>query len=221
FVVGVLIYVMGILPGRGANGEPVIDFLGLGLYGGRGLLIYVNLLILLALLGFGYWEAMRRGVLWTRAAQRHALKIPIIGDALRTLSLARIAWAMQLAFDSSMDLRKSIPLALDSSGNVVFRELAPDVLRDVARGATLAQAFAASGEFPREFIEMIEIGEQSGTLVETLQRQSDEYERRAADAVSLLARLFGYAIWLMVAVLIIVLVLQIFQSYVASIQSLI
>lgn len=218
-IIGAVIWLSSALGLKGFDGEP-LDMFGLGLTGKRGLTLYVMMVTLAAIAVLLGVEAARRGALWTRSLQRGLLRIPGIGDALRTLAMARFTWALQLVLDTSMDLRKALPLALDASGNDAFRQLGPRVVRNIQQGMSLYESLAETNAFPAEFLEAISVGETSGMLAETMQRQSKEYQQRAATALSVLARIFGGLIWLLVAALIVVLIFRVFSSYVDGINKL-
>lgn len=220
FTVGVLIWVMGILPVNTGTGGTQFDMLGLGLVGTKGLLIYVNVLLFAALAIVLAVESARRGMFWTRTVQQWALQLPVIGGALQTLALARLTWALQLVFDTPMDLRKAMPLAMDATGNEYYAKHGPRVARRIQEGATLHQSLAETGTLPRDLLENIAVGEEAGMLVETMRRQSQLYQEQAGAALALLAQLFGYALWLAVAGLIIVLIFRLFSVYIGTINSL-
>jgi type II secretory pathway component PulF len=217
--IGVVIWLSSVFGLKGFDGEP-LDMFGLGLTGRRGLTLYVMMVTLAAIVVLLGIEAARRGALWTRSLQRGLLRIPGLGDALRTLAMARFTWALQLVLDTSMDLRKALPLALDASGNDAFSRLGPRVARNIQQGMSLYESLAETGAFPTEFLEAISVGETSGMLAETMQRQSKDYQQRAATALSVLARIFGGVIWLLVATLIVVLIFRVFSSYVDGINKL-
>jgi type II secretory pathway component PulF len=210
-VVGLLILIMGMLP-AGPDGSPALDLLGFGLFGVKGLVVYVNVLVAAAVALLLVVESFRRGAPWARALQEWALRLPVVGGALHTLCLARFAWALQLVLDSPMDLRQALPLALDATGADYYARHGAAVARRIEQGATLHQALAATGAFPTELLDSIAVAEEAGALVETMQRESSEYERRAAASVGLLAQIAGYAVWLGVAGLIITLIFRIFTT---------
>jgi type II secretory pathway component PulF len=217
--IGVVIAVSSWLNVKDLDGQP-LDLFGLGLTGRKGITIYVMLIILAAIAALLTIEAMRRGMLWTRGLQNLALKIPGIGTALETLAMARFTWALQLVFDTSMDLRKALPLALDATGHHAYRSLGPRVARNIGQGMTLYSALAETGAFPVDLLEAISVGEQSGKIAETMQRQSKDYQERAAAAIGMLARILGGIIWVAVAMLIIVLIFRVFNNYVGMINTL-
>ena len=219
-VIGLLIWIMGILPiNTGAKGQQ-IDILGFGLIGTRGLVIYVNILIVLCIFMLLALQAFSRGMIWTRLVQRSVLRIPVIGGALKTLALSRFTWALQLVLDTPMDLRRALPLALEATGNDYYAVHGPRVALRIEQGLSLHAALAETGVFPIDLLDAIAVGEKSGRLVETMQRQSAEYQDRAGSAISILAQAAGYLIWLLIAGLIISLIIRIFSFYLGTLNSL-
>jgi type IV pilus assembly protein PilC len=219
FVIGIVIWISGFLNLKTLNGEP-LDMFGLGLIGNRGLALYIAFITFALLAVIFVIEASRRGMLWTRQLQRNLLRLPAIGGAVRTLALARFTWALQLILDTSMDLRKALPLALDATGNDYYRGLGPQVANNIQRGMTLTASLADTGAFPGELLDAIAVGEQTGMLSETMQRQSTEYQRRAALAIGIIAQVFGYLIWALVAAMIIVLIFRVMGPYIGMIEDL-
>ena len=219
-IVGLLIWIMGLSMINKSTTNPQTDLLGFGLVGTRGLIIYVNILIGVAIALLLCVESARRGALWTKSLQRAAIGIPAIGGALKTLALARFTWALQLVLDTPMDLRKSVPLALEASGNDYYAQHGPMIAGQIQEGNELTTALMMTGAFPTELLDQIAVGEQSGRLVEVMERQSQEYQEKAARAISILAQFVGYAVWVMVAAFIIYMIFRIFSFYLNTINSL-
>jgi len=213
FVIGLLIWVMGMLPMNNSTDGAGFDMLGLGLIGTPGLVVYMNILIFLGIVVFGLIEMARRGVAWTRRLQRTAVNIPVFGGALKTLALARFTWALRLVLDTPMDLRKALPLALSATGNDYYSQCGPAVAMRIEQGQTIHMALAATHVLPVELLDNIAVGEESGSLVEMMERVSAEYQERAGTAMSVLAQIAGYAIWLLVAGVIIIMIFQLFSGY--------
>lgn len=216
-VVGLVIWISGALQLQNLDGEP-LDLFGLGISGSSGLVLYVGCIgvavaaVLLAI------EAGRRGVLWTRHLQRGLLRVPALGEAVRTLALARFTWALQLILDTSMDLRKALPLALDASGNDYYRSLGPQVASNIQHGMSLHSALAETNAFPSDLLESIAIGEQTGMMSETMERLSKEYQRRSNTAISIIGQTIGYVVWAVVIVLIVILIFRAAGMYIGMIN---
>ncbi|MEM8943996.1 MAG: type II secretion system F family protein [Planctomycetota bacterium] len=211
-VVGLLIAVMGVLP-KQEDGE-AFDILGFGLVGTSGLIRYLNFLIVCAILSLLLIEAFRRGAAWIKPIQRAIMVLPMVGQAFQTLALARFTWAFQLVLGTSMDLRKALPLALDATGNDYYARFGREVALRVENGQDIHSSLAATGVFPKDLLDSIAVGEESGRLAELMERLSNEYQERAGSAISILAQAAGYLIWLMVAAMIVMLIFQLFSSYV-------
>lgn len=219
FVIGVVIWISSFLKLKTLDGEQ-LDMFGLGLVGSKGLALYIAFITLAIIAVVFVIEASRRGMLWTRQLQRNLLRLPAIGGAVQTLALARFTWSLQLILDTSMDLRKALPLALDATGNDYYRGLGPQVASNIQRGMTLTASLADTGAFPADLLDAIAVGEQTGMLSETMQRQSVEYQRRAALAISIIAQVFGYLIWALVAAMIVVLIFRVMGPYIGMIEDL-
>ncbi len=209
-VVGFLIWIGDIL-GRSA-GRP-IDFLGLGLTGNRGVAIYASVLAVVGVALFLVVRAANRGMMWVRPLQRAVLGVPVLGPALQTLALARIAWSMHLTMNAGMEVRKALRLSLKSSRNARYIDRADMIDSSITAGDSIYEAFCRANCFPNDFLDSVQVGEQSGTLVETMAHVSNLYREQARSAMATLTMLAGIAIWAMVAALIIVLIFRLFFFY--------
>ncbi len=220
-VVGLLIWIQGMISGNSFSGKgegEAFDMLGLGLVGTPGLIIYGTFLFICAIVVLLLIEAIRRGAVWIRPLQRAVVMIPVVGEAFQTLALSRFTWAFQLILGTSIDLRKALPLVLDATGNHYYSRYGPEVARRIEQGQDIHSALASTGIFPTELLDNIAVGEESGRLAETMKRLSKEYQERATTAISVLAQVAGYIVWLMVAGLIVMLIFQIFSSYIGVIN---
>lgn len=215
-IVGLLIWILGLI-GSVTGSEPV-DMLGLGLVGNRGVVIYFSLVGLVVLAGMLLYAAARRSVAWTWPLQRLASKIPVLGPSLQTLALARLAWALHLTLGTGMSLRKALPLCLRSTGHVAYMQQGDQVVRTVTRGEEISEALARTGTYPAEFLEQIEVGEQSGRLPEAMATLSTQYREHAQRVLGALTMLAGFAVWGLVALLIIIVIVRLFMFYVGTIN---
>ena len=214
-VVGAMIAIGGMIDDRRGEG---VDFLGFGLVGSAGLVVYLNLLIGVALLlGVG-GLALRRRPSLAAAVREQASRLPVVGGCLQQIALARIAWALHLTMNVEMDLRRLAPLALRASDNNRYTRHGDAVAASINRGEPLSVAFALTGVFPRDFLDALEVAEESGRIAETMDRLSRAYEERAEHAVATLARVAAFLIWAAVATLIILLVFRVFGFYTGAIN---
>lgn len=213
-VVGLMILIGGVI--EVAPGEP-LDLLGFGLTGTSGLITYVSLvgaLVIGALLLNGYLDRrpkVRAGWIefWTNQ--------PVIGPCLKKIALSRVAWALHLTLNVDMDLRRLAPLVLSISGNRYYAKHGPQVAEAIGKGLPLSQAFGKTEVFPRDFLDALLVAEESGQIVESMERLSRQYEEEAESAMSILSAVLAGVIWAGVATMIIILIFRIANFYVSTI----
>jgi type II secretory pathway component PulF len=207
-VVGALIWLMGAIPTLQKNNT---DLLGLGLTGNSGLVTYLAFLGCVAFAGVLVYRAMTRGVFWAAPIQRVIMAVPRLGSTLRTLALARLAWSMNVTLNSGMDLRGALKMSLASTNNAVYTRHIDSVLAAVRRGDEIHEAFAETGDFPPDFLATIEVGEQSGRLVESMAHLAQQYQDQARAAMNVLSVLMGVAVMGLISALIIFFIFQIYS----------
>jgi type II secretory pathway component PulF len=213
-VIGMLIWVMGLLATRGATS----DILGWGLRGTSGLVIYLLIVGGIASFIFILVSAARRGAFWWRPIQRAVVRLPVLGRALSTLALSRVSWTLHLALDAGMEVRRSVHLALANSGNARFIDAAEPMVAVISRGQPIHEAMSEVRVFPRAYVDAVTVGEESGRLVETLAILSRQQQDEARSALAVLVRLAGFLVWLLVAALIITMIFRLAGFYFGAIQ---
>jgi type II secretory pathway component PulF len=215
-VIGALIWILGAVAQRN-NGQP-IDVLGFGLVGTPGLIVYI---IFVTIVAFGVTSvviAVNRGMLWTRPLQRALIQLPAVGNALQRIALARIAWALHLMLNVDLSLRRIIPLALRSTANDYYIRHTNQIVNVVTAGEPLHVAFASSHAFPSEFIDALAAAEESGRIVESMDRLSTRYEEEAEAAVKTLATVLGFAVGACVMAIIVFMIFRLANFYIGTIN---
>jgi type IV pilus assembly protein PilC len=213
-IIGFLIWIMGVI----SAANKAVDVLGFGLVGTSGLIRYLAVLAVVATAFVFIFAAVRKGLLSSPPVQRVVMRIPQLGRALETLALARLAWSMHLTMAAGMELRRALALSLASTQNVRYTSHTDGVLAAIRSGREIHEAFRATGVFPPQFLDAIEVGEQSGRLVESLARLSDGYQEEARSAMQTFTTLAGFAVWAAVALLIIAVIFRLFGFYAGAIN---
>ena len=192
------------------------DILGIGLRGVRGLCVYLAgvagaVAVGRLLLAAAVADWRRRG-----PVRRVVEMVPVVGPALRAAEAAAWCRAASLASAAGLDAGR-----VASLGAAVAPGLAVDTaaLEERLRaGDSLAEALDRTRRFPRRLLEMVAVGEATGTTAETLDRLADDYDRDAADGLKAAIHGIGFLVWAAVAALIGLLVVRIFSDYVAAIR---
>ena len=221
-VVGIMILVSGAIGAMGGRGPT--DILGLGLVGPSGFVIYCLTLATIAVGAFLFIQAARRGLAWTEPVQKLVLALPGVGQPLRTIALAQMAWTMELTLEAGMDLLKAIPLSLRSTHNAYYTQHTDQMMRTIRAGHEINEALTESGAFPFEFLTAVEVGERSGRLPEAMKSLAREYHERARHAVQTLTVMAGWGVWVVMALAIVGIIfkmaMQTFVPYVQTINEL-
>ncbi|HEY2839622.1 MAG TPA: type II secretion system F family protein [Pirellulales bacterium] len=215
-VIGGLILLMGVLPTT--NGKSP-DIMGLGLTGMSGFIQFLLYIAIFIGVGFFVYQATRRGKLWTVPLQKNVLRIPQFGKAIATISLAQMAWTMELTMESGMDVLKAIPLWFRSTRNAYYIEHSDRVVEQVRAGHEIHEALAETGAFPTDFLSQVEVGEQSGRLPEAMKTLSRDYHEQAQLAIKLLTTIAGRCVWGLVAAMIVFMIFRIFSSYTGALNN--
>ncbi len=215
-IIGLFILLMGTLVPL-QNGKPVFDPLGIGV-GVPGLINYLLIVGgIVAAATFLVWGLARgRFGPWPILA---LMRVPMLGKTLEMMALSRMAWTLAMANNSGMDPRRSVKLALRSANNPYYNSFQKPLDEQLARGAEMHEAFAHSRGFPAEFVDVVSNGELSGTLPESLLRLSEDYRRRAETSSGMLTVFASFAVWGLVALIIISFIVRFAMFYIGTIQS--
>src|SRR5262245_34659021 len=215
-VVAGLIWILGIVAQRN-NGKP-IDVLGFGLVGTPGLIIYMTLVTIVIAAVASLVIAINRGMLWTHALQRMLIQLPGVGNALERIALSRVAWALHLTMNVDIGLRRIVPLALRSTANDYYIQHTNQMVNIVAAGGPLHVALASTHALPSGFIDALVAAEESGKIVESMERLSNRYEEEAEAAVKTLATIMGFVVGACVMGFIVFLIFRLAGFYIGTIN---
>lgn len=217
-VIALVIYLLGVI-GQAQGGQGM-DLLGLGLQGAGGAAIWLSLWFAAAAGSVGAYQLARRGLRGSLLVDSLLLRVPVVGAALRTLSLSRLCFALHLTLDSSLSVLEAVPLSLAATGNGVFQSLGPRMVRVLRAGQKLSQVFGKHSLFPEQFLDALAAGEESGRIPESMRRLSRQYDDQVAIHLAALNRAAGILVWCFVAGVILFFVLRLWMNYVALLNEL-
>jgi type IV pilus assembly protein PilC len=151
---------------------------------------------------------------------RLALKLPVVGGALKTSALSRLAWTLSLALDSGLDAGRSIRLALRSTQNAYYTSKSQIIETAVAEGREFHEGMREAGVFPDDFLDAMEMAELSGTQVDSLDRLASDYRQRAQTAAKTLTIAATFTVWGGTAVILIALIFRVASFYIGMLNDL-
>jgi type IV pilus assembly protein PilC len=211
FIIAGAIYVMGIVGNfNKSQGNEPIDMLGLGLKGETGALIWLGSCFGTIFAIYIVVQLARHGVQTARVFDQFLLRIPVVGQCMRDFAIARFAWAFYLTQQTGMPVTRSLDASFRATGNGAYAAAGPIAVDAVNQGEDLSAALHATRLFPEEFLHMVMVAEESGTVPEQLHRMSPEFEEQARRSLNNLAQAASWFVWGCVAVMIITLIFTIF-----------
>ncbi|MBP6109393.1 MAG: type II secretion system F family protein, partial [Rhodocyclaceae bacterium] len=112
-----------------------------------------------------------------------SLNIPVIGPVLKKLILARLADTFALMYRTGIPVLEGLKYCEKVSGNLVIQQAIERVIERIATGTSISNAFAEERLFPSLVIRMLQVGESSGALDESLNNVSYFYTREIDESI--------------------------------------
>lgn len=152
--------------------------------------------------GAGYLYIRKRSKKLRIAEDRLLLKLPIIGPILEKSAIARFARTLSTMFAAGVPLVEGLGSVAGATGNIVYELAVLDIKNEVATGTRLQQCMANTNLFPNMVIQMIAVGEESGSLDQMSAKVADFYEADVDNAVDSLSSLLEPLIMAILGVLV-------------------
>ena len=216
FIIAFLIYILGTIAASGSGMD--LTELTFGLGGASGAVTWLSISFgSIAVLYFGYiWSNRMFGE--KRVMDQSLMKLPVIGKCMRCFAIARFSWAYYLTQQSGMPVLESIQASCKATANGLFLSRCDQLCYDIQQGASFTEGVAQSEMFPLEFVEMVSVGEETGTVPETLHRLGPQFEEDARRSLKTLTGLASMATWACVATFIIVFVFRVALFYIGMLN---
>ncbi len=135
--------------------------------------------------------------------ERFIMKVPIIGEMVKSYNLANSTRTLGLLLKSGITLSKALPIAAKSSENLVYKRELNNLSHVVDRGEKMSSYFAKKRHlFPDILSQIVAVGERSGNLSNSLLYLSDLYEAEVEDFTKNLSNLIEPALMIFMGVLV-------------------
>ena len=162
----------------------------------------IYIAIVLGALGYAFFYFKKRSRGMRVFLDRLSLKVPVIGPILNKAAIARYARTLSTMFAAGVPLVEALDSVAGATGNIIY-EIAVLKMRDeVSTGQRLQRAMESTGLFPNMVIQMIAVGEESGSLDEMSGKVATFYEAEVDNAVDAMSSLLEPLIMLILGVLV-------------------
>ena len=164
---------------------------------------------------WGYIYMHKRSKKLREFQDRMMLKAPIVGQILVKAAIARFSRTLSTMFSAGVPLVEALESVAGATGNIVYEIGVLEIRDEVSTGQRLQRAMTNTNLFPNMVIQMIAVGEESGSLDEMSSKVADFYEEDVDNAVdnmsSLLEPLIMGILGVLVGGLVIAMYLPIFK----------
>ncbi len=133
---------------------------------------------------------------------RLILKIPVIGEIIRKAAIARYARTLSTMSTAGVPLVEALQSVAGATGNIIYGDAVLVMRDEVATGQQLQLSMRQAGLFPNMVIQMVAIGEESGSLDSMLAKVADFYEEEVDNAVDSLSSLLEPMIMVILGVIV-------------------
>ncbi len=213
-VVGLMIYLPSVLlPGESKEKQ---DLIGIGLVGESGLLTYGLIVGAVSLIIGAFYVLIRNGYL--SFVPDWIARIPVIGRNLRVFAEARFVQTLAITIDAGVDAASAIDLSFRSAGTGQYASKAESARDAILQGCDMHTVLADTHLFQEDTIEVVELGEASGRLAESLDKHFHQLKRQVKSSMVKVTYFASALIWILIAALLIIIIFRVFSTYVTGLE---
>lgn len=144
----------------------------------------------------------KRSAKFRHFLDRLSLKLPIIGEILNKAAIARFARTLSTMFAAGVPLVEALQSVAGATGNIVYEKATLQMKEEVATGQRLQRSMEEVDLFPNMAVQMVAIGEESGSLDQMSAKVADFYEEEVDNAVDSMSSLLEPLIMAILGVLV-------------------
>jgi type IV pilus assembly protein PilC len=162
--------------------------------------IYLGVMIIGG--GWAFFYSLKRSRPLQERVDRISLHIPVIGPILVKAAIARYARTLATTFAAGVPLVEGLNSVAGATGNIVYETAVLRMKDEVSTGQRLQRAMDNTRLFPNMAVQMIAVGEESGSLDHMAGKVADFYELEVDSAVDGMASLLEPLIMVILGVLV-------------------
>jgi type II secretory pathway component PulF len=117
-----------------------------------------------------------------------------------------------------MPITRAVDLSLRATDNDAFVATSETVRDALSEGEDLTASLRKTRLFPENFEDILANAEESGRMTQVLDHQATYYEEESSRRLTILARVAGWGVWLIVAIILIIVIFRLFFSYLGVLE---
>lgn len=160
------------------------------------------ILLTIVLLVTAFIVLKKKNDTFSTAMDRVALKLPGVGPLMRQSYIARFCRIMSSLVEAGVDIVRALEISRDVIPNRFFKNQLSQVVADVKVGSSINASAAKFPIFDSLLISMLQVGEESGMLFETLEKMASLYEEQTDEATKRLTSMLEPTMTIIIAVIV-------------------
>jgi type IV pilus assembly protein PilC len=148
------------------------------------------------------------------------LRLPLLGGVFKKTYIARFARTLGTLIGSGVPILEALSIVKEAIGNRVIENAIEDVHGSIKEGETVAGPLRDSGVFDDVFINMVDVGEETGELDKMLNKIAENYEEEVDVAVESMTSILEPIMIVGMGLIVGFVVVALFMPLVSLIQSL-
>ncbi len=173
-------------------------------------------LLVIVILALVVWLRTQSGKLMLH---KFLLKMPVVGKLIRNMTTAQLARSLSTLLSGGITVPESWEIASQSINNLELRRRSQGVLPMIREGRGFTESLEKANWVPELALDMIGIGEKSGSLREMLDEVATFYDAEAEVRLEQLTTLLEPAILVVMAGVVVVILLAIYLPIIQTISS--
>jgi type IV pilus assembly protein PilC len=145
-----------------------------------------------------------------RAFDNLKLKIPKLGDVFLKMSIAKFTRHFGILLATGVPILKALDITKGIADNVLIDEALDEIKVSIREGENIAEPMSRNPIFPNMMVQMLAVGEKTGTLDSMASKVADFYEDEAAASIDALVTMLEPMMLLVVAVIVGVIVISMY-----------
>lgn len=143
--------------------------------------VVVVVFLIIGAIGFKKYISTPKGA---RRYHKFLMKLPVIGDLVRKIAIARFARTFATLIRSGVPVIKCLEIVAKTSGNKIMEDAVMESRKFIQEGQSISAPLEKTSIFPPMVTKMIAVGEKSGRLEAMLSKVAQFYEEQTDAMVS-------------------------------------
>ncbi len=129
-------------------------------------------------------QAKKRNLAFHYKADLVAINLPIFGNIIKKVAVARFTRTLGTMISSGVPILDGLDIVAKTAGNMVIERELQATRKSISEGKTIAEPLQQSKVFPGMMVQMIAVGEETGSMEIMLNKIADFYDDEVDTAVA-------------------------------------